>query len=806
MRIAGTLAALLATWLIVLPREPLLAQTLTQGSLEGRVSGSAGPLGGATVRLDGTGYLGTTDSTGRYRLVDLPAGTYAVTVMAEGYVPRRDTVPVSALEVARLDLTLAPRIQRLKDVSVTGAANDLKSAARLPDVRGGEVFAGKKTEVVRLDSLDVNTVQNVARQVLGRVPGLTVSETEGQGFPSNGIGFRGLNPTQSIEINVRQNGYNIAADPYGYPEAYFIPPAEAVERVELVRGASSLGYGSQFGGMVNYVLRDGVEGSRPVLRSRVTGASFNTYDGFADVAGGTSRVTYYGFAQYRGSDGWRPNSDGRQVSAFGRVRWRAGDRFRVGLEYTLFRNRIHMPGGLTDEAFGRDPRTSYRTRNWLGSPWNLLALTGQYLLSPNASITTTVWGSLSQRYLVWRNEDGGAGALDAIDPATQSFVPREVEREKFTNLTAESRLAYSFPLLGRTGTLAAGIRAFTGRMHRQEGGPGSTGSDFDLALYGGPYEKDVSFYNTNVSAHVEQLVRLGELTVTPGIRIEYLHSAASGYTDTTFTPLTRNRTFALPGLAAQLRTSATSELYGSVARSYRPIDYSSLTPFASVSRIDPKLADPSGYSSDLGWRGRVADSAVAFDVSLFQIHYGKRIGLVSGTDPDGTPYTLRTNVGTSVHRGIETYVELHALPLLGASPRWGALSVFDAFAYTDAKYTDGEFAGNRVEYAPRLVNRTGVTYARGGFSGTLQLSSVGQAFGDANNTVTSADANVGVIPAYHVLDLSTRLRLTRRYQLSAGANNLADAAYFTRRTDEYPGPGIIPSPGRSFYLSAGATF
>jgi Fe(3+) dicitrate transport protein len=37
-------------------------------------------------------------------------------------------------------------------------------------------------------------------------------------------------------------------------------------------------------------------------------------------------------------------------------------------------------------------------------------------------------------------------------------------------------------------------------------------------------------------------------------------------------------------------------------------------------------------------------------------------------------------------------------------------------------------------------------------------------------------------------------------------NNLADKHYFTRRTDEYPGPGIIPSPGRSVYLTLGADF
>ncbi len=792
-------------FLLVGVATPLRAQLPGLGALEGTVSGPEGALAGARVRLMGADRYTTTDQFGRYRLDDVPTGGYTLEVALVGFVPARTPVQVVAGTTRGADVTLAREAQRLADVSVTAPAVR-KGPAPLPDVSQGVVYAGRKIEVLQIDSLDLNAAQDVSRQVLGRVPGLTVAETGGAGFPSDGIGFRGLSASQSVEVNVRQDGYNIAADPYGYPEAYFLPPAEALERVELVRGASSLAFGSQFGGMVNYVIRDGTPGAGPVVRSRLTGASYATFDGFGDVGGGIGPLTYYGFVQFRTQDGWRPNGDSRQVTGFGRVRWQLSSQWRLGAEYTLFRNRIHMPGGLTDLEFAADPSASFRSRNWLGSPWNVLALAADYTPSANLAIHTTVWGNLSQRYLVWRNEDGGAGALDSIDPATNAFVPREVEREKFTNATLESRLTWSFPLLGRMGTLAAGVRAFAGRMHRQEGGPGSTGSDFDLGLYGGAYEKDVTFGNTNLAAHLEQLVRVGDrLTLAPGIRIEYLRSTTSGYTDTAFAPLGRSRTFALPGAGAQFRTSRTTELYGSVARSYRAIDYSSLTPFASVSRIDPDLRDPNGYSLDLGWRGALASSAVTFDVSVFRIHYGDRIGLVSGVDPDGTPFTLRTNVGTSVHRGVEAYVELHPLSLLAAAPGLGDLTVFTAFAYTDAKYTDGEFAGNRVEYAPKVVNRAGVTYARGAVSGTFQVSHVSRQFGDANNTVTSSDANVGLIPAYQVLDVSMRARLGR-FLLSGGVNNLADAHYFTRRTDEYPGPGIIPSPGRSVYLSLGADF
>jgi Fe(3+) dicitrate transport protein len=67
--------------------------------------------------------------------------------------------------------------------------------------------------------------------------------------------------------------------------------------------------------------------------------------------------------------------------------------------------------------------------------------------------------------------------------------------------------------------------------------------------------------------------------------------------------------------------------------------------------------------------------------------------------------------------------------------------------------------------------------------------------------VRSNDAVVGLIPAYTVLDLSATLALARGWRLQGGVNNLADRQYFTRRTDEYPGPGILPSVGRSLYVT-----
>ena len=675
-----------------------------------------------------------------------------------------------------------------------------KTVTSLPERHGALLLTGMKTEVILVDSMGANAAQNIARQVLGRVPGLVVAETEGAGFPSFGIAVRGLNPTQSVEMNVRQNGVGIAADPYGYPETYYLPPLESVERIEIIRGASGLQFGPQFGGVVNYVMRRGDPATPLAITLQQTGGSDGLANTFGSLSGGAGRVQWFGAVQRKAQTGWRPNSDVRQVTSYAALSATLAPTLVATLDYSALRNRLHMPGGLSDDQFETGARQSFRARNWLTSPWNVTTATLAWTPTRTTRVESVTSYLHSARSLVWRNEDGGPGALDAIDATTGHYDHREVEAETFGNVTEELRLRTDYALIGRPATLAAGLRWFDGRMHRQGGGEGTTGSDFDLRLApAAEYEYDIRFTTRNLAAWFDNAVRIGDrLSIAPGLRVEYLRSTASGYTDATFGPQAKSRTIPLAALGATWIASTTTAIYANVSQAYRPLDYGFITPVGSVSRIDPSMRDARGTSMDLGWRGTAADDRVRFDVGLFHLNYNDRVGLRTRTDATGAIFTERTNVANSVHQGIESYLEVTPLVAPDGS---GTLTIFNSLALTDAHYTSGDVRGHRVEYAPKVVERVGVTYARGSFATTFLTSSTSAAFGDADNTVRSEDAVVGMIPAYTVLDLSASLRLSDRWRLQGGVNNLADRQYFTRRTDEYPGPGILPSSGRSAYVT-----
>jgi Fe(3+) dicitrate transport protein len=785
----------------------LNAQT---GAVEGTIKDKSGkPVANAAVVLEKTNYGNSTDDFGKFLMNNVPAGNYSLRFSAVGFQPKSQPIEVRVNETIEVNFEAEEKIEILREVEVSGVKS-ITGMGYMED-HGGVIYSGKKTEVLLLDSLDANTAQNNPRQVLGRVPGANYSETEGSGFPSNGIGFRGLSPTQSIETNTRQNGYNITSDLYGYPESYYLPTLEAVERIEVTRSASSLQFGPQFGGVINYIMKKGST-SKPIeVTVQQTGGSFGMFNSFTSAGGQVGKFNYYAYLQYQGSQGWRPNSDYKKITGYGRIEYKASEKIKAGVEYSILRNRIHMPGGFTDSMFYVNSRASYRARNWLQSPWNIFAATFDWKVSPLRSLSIKSTFNSSGRDLVWRNEGGGPQAIDAIDPITNSYSNRESQHEGFASNTTEVRLLSHYKLGQMNNMLVAGGRFFYGKMKRQGGGVGTTGSDFDLSLVKPGYGYDLDFTTTNFAPFIENTFHFSEkVSVTPGVRYEYINSTIKGFNPTDdgsaviYSDQSRNRYIFLTGIGLQFKTSSTTNIYANWSQAYRPMDYSSLTPFGTIVTVDPKMKDSDGYNSDIGFRGSIKNF-LNFDVGGFYLQYNNRIGLIEKTDPLGNLYPYRTNVANSAHKGFETYVEFNPVKAFLDYTKW-SLSFFNSLALIDARYTSGEFNGKYVEYAPASINRFGTNLSIGKFSTTFLISSTAKSYGDAGNSQTpSADAIAGAIPAYTVMDWSGTVHI-KNFNIKFGVNNVADRRYFTLRTSEYPGPGIIPSIGRSLYLGVGAKF
>ncbi|WP_051718534.1 TonB-dependent receptor family protein [Hymenobacter sp. IS2118] len=720
------------------------------------------------------------------------------------------------------------RRQALSEVTVTGAATHFAAP-----VDGTTITAGRRNELIKPREVNANLAQNSMRQVMARIPGLVVWENDGSGQQIN-VATRGLSPNRSWEFNVRQNGYDVSADAFGYPEAYYNPPLEAVERIQLLRGGAGLQFGPQFGGLLNYELKRGSRDKKVEIETSNTAGSNGLLNSYNAVGGTVGKVNYYAYYRHRQGNGWRPSNQFSVDDLHGNVHVALTERLTLNAELTYMTNQLQQPGGLTDAQFAQDSRQSTRARNWLGTPWLVPALTLEYRAGERTRLSLKTFGLVAAR-----NSVGfvvGLPAPDTVNRRTRQFAARQVDRDDYRNLGAELRLTQDVDLLGRTHTLATGLRAYRATTSRRQRGTGTTGSDFDLTLTGdGRFINEFDFTTTNAAAFAELLLRAGpRLSFTPGLRYEYLRNTGTGYlgraangSENRIPDQSSQRNVLLYGLGTEFQVSATTNLYANYSRAFRPVLFGDLVPPATADVIDPNLKDARGYTTEVGYRGNFKNW-LRFDVGYFFMNYEDRIGTVRRSVPGGTAgqtQQFRTNLGRTQTHGLEAYAELDLIHSITGNSNLPHLDLFAALSLLDARYGDlpvttltgtgtttqiveSNLEGKYVENAPRQTLRTGLTFAHKGLSVTGQFSHVGKAYADANNTEQpTANAQTGAVPAYQVADFSATWKLGRdsRYRLSGGVNNVFDARYFTRRAGGYPGPGILPAEGRTWFAGLGLT-
>ncbi len=685
---------------------------------------------------------------------------------------------------------------------------------RMPDVKDNVIYAGKKTEVIQLDKLNADLSTNNTRQVFSKVPGMSIWENDGSGIQV-GIATRGLSPNRSWEFNVRQNGYDISAEVFGYPEAYYSPPMEALSKIEVVRGAASLQYGPQFGGLLNYQLKKGNPEKPISFETQQTLGSYGLVNTFNAIGGTYKKVSYYGFIHHRSADGWRSNSRYNTLTGYLSASVQLTEKINIRAEYTKMEYVSQQAGGLTDTQFQENHQQSFRARNWFSAPWNVAALTFRYDISPSVNLQVKSFATIAER-----NSVGFTKAIniqDTINAATLQYNARQVDSDAYANYGVEARVAVKYKLLGKENTLAGGIRAFLGNTKRNQQGVGTTGVDFDLTLTNTLYGRSLTFGTVNYAAFVENIFYIGKrLKLVPGFRFEYLENTLEGYINTSATGMLntdkRVRQILLYGLGSEFILTEKTQLYANYARAYRPVTFSELTPSATTELIDPNLKDANGFNVDFGYRGTVKDF-LNFDLGVFYVHYDNRIGTLT---QNGVPF--RTNIGTSVSKGIESYIEVNLVKAFTDQSKVGSLSIFASNAFIDAKYVAWNnpaiandpllsIANKQVENAPKFIHRFGTTYYLNGFSATVQWSRVGDVFTDAINTDTpNATGTIGKISGYQVIDASCAFNFLQHYNFKAGVNNLLDEQYATRRSGGYPGPGLLPGNGRTFFISLGGKF
>lgn len=701
----------------------------------------------------------------------------------------------------------------------------IQSPERMPEIKDNILFSGKKNEVLKLSNINGNFITNNSRETFSRIPGVSIWENEGSGIQIN-IGLRGLSPNRSWELNTRQNGYDISSDVFGYPEAYYNPPLEAVQSIELIRGGASLQFGPQFGGMLNYILKRETKKEFSFETQNSVG-SYGLMSSYNAIGGNSNKFSYYIYNHSRSADGWRKNSEYNIRNSHAFVEYRFNENTKINAEYTNMDYKMKQPGGLTDGQFMQNSQQSLRDRNWFGTPWNLFSIQFDIKINDYFTSNTKIFGLIGQRNSV--GFIATPNIIDEINLATNDYSNRRVDRDFYRNFGIENRNVFSYNLGKTSHNLAFGTRIYKASTKRKQDGKGTTGNDFDLYI-NGTYPRDLDFVTENLAIFAENQFRLNEkLSVTPGLRLENINSTGQGLfgiidANNIALPqknLIRNK--ALFGIGMEYKIAKTN-IYANITQAYRPVLFSDLTPSAVTDVIDPNIKDASGYNADIGFRGSV-NNYLNFDFSLFYLNYNNRIGGVrqyTNNDPNQGTYLFRTNLGETVNKGIESFFNLNITSMLEIEKKYGNVDFFATMSFIDSRYTNykvysssgippnatittTDLSGNRVENAPRYIHNFGLSWGKKNISTTLQCRISGKIFTDANNTTApSTNGVTGLLDGYKVFDLSAEYKFFQYYNIRAGINNIFNEKYATRRSSGYPGPGILPGESTTFYISIGA--
>ncbi|MEM7373678.1 MAG: TonB-dependent receptor [Bacteroidota bacterium] len=766
------------------------------------------PLEQILVYIVEQDQMATTDSMGRFSFL-LPAQQrYRLQIKKFDIKTLKTSVFLNG--DTSLQIQVAQNIQTLSEVLIE-AETDAFGIRQLRALEDGGLYEGKKTEVINLEKLIGNKAGNNARQAFSKVPSLNIWESDNAGLQLD-IGGRGLSPKRTSNFNTRQNSYDISADALGYPESYYTPPLQAVKQIELVRGAGALQYGTQFGGLVNFKMKQGDRNKPFTLESQNTYGAFQFFNTFNAFHGQIKQLNYYTYVQYKRGDGWRPNSDFEQVGAFASLNYEASEKLQLSLDYTQMYYLSQQAGGLTDEVFADNPRFSNRERNWFRVNWNLAAFSLKYKASPRTTIYSRTFGLMARRTSL-----GLLETPDIPDPMSN----RDLIDGTFRNLGNETRVVFSYPSKNDLDhSILIGTRLYRGQTNFSQGF-GSAGFDADFAKVDTAFldrrKSNFHFPNFNGAFFVEKIFRLSNsLSLIPGIRYEYIDTKSEGY----FTSNIRTNSFGdfieevrrdtndnqrnifLYGLGLSSKLNERYELYANATANYRAINFTDVQIQTNTQLVDSLIKDESGYSFDLGIRRR-SFSPFFLEASLFYIIYDNRIGSVIDDD-----LRVRTNIGSARIVGLELFWEVNVLAALNKTSQH-KLSAFVNGSVNRGVYTKineralvGVRSGNRIEELPEYNVKGGLTYGYQKFSASLQATVVGAQFSDAANTERAFIGVFGMIPAYEVVDFSAKYdELLPRISLSASVNNLFNQYYFTRRAPAYPGPGIIPALGRIWNLT-----
>ena len=683
------------------------------------VDSSGAPLPGATVTAGSASVV--TGDDGQFVIADAPAGAL-VRVSAPGFAVA-SVVVGGDTDDARVVLQPAPLVAA---VVVTAS----RGAERLSTAAGTSVMTSAELLNSAAGSLD-DALRNTPGFSLFRRSSSRVSNPTTQGVTLRGVSGSGASRTLVLADGLPLN------DPFGSWVYWNRVPQAAVERVEVVRGATGDLYGADALGGVVQVLT--FQPGRTRLRTTLDAGSNSTgrFSGY----GGTQR------------NGWSFDAAGEWLRTDGVVT--VGEEARGPIDVRADSDYVtgFLSGGYNPGSWHASVRLNgYSEERGNGTP---------------AQVNTTGWTQVS-------GEAGGSAASGAwlvrasggSQEYYQTFTAVAADRAS-ERLTTEQTTPSTFGTV--TGQWSRGIRAATLLVGAEGKWTKATVEELRYNLQSvrsGPFFAGGDESLGAVFGRVSLAPR-EQLSVVLGLRGDFWQSTP---TDTTLPTHTAN--FLSPRASASWRLSDAASLHTSIYRAYRTPTLNELHRGFRVGNIvtNPNpLLDPESLT---GFEGGVLLTRGILS-TRFTAFWNQLDGAITNVTVAPTPGQInrvRQNTDTVRASGIELEADVRP------NARWTFNGLLGVTRSTFAEAPlQPLLEGNRVPQVPSFQLGGGVTYLDPrGVTGAVQARAFGAQFDD--------DLNDFELEGYGVVDASATQELRRGLHVFAAVENLFDADYDAGRT------------------------
>ena len=166
--------------------------------------------------------------------------------------------------------------------------------------------------------------------------GVDISVTNGFG-QATALTIHGSN---SRQVLVMVDGIPFNTQLSGQADPTMIP-LDHVERIEVIKGASSSAWGSSMGGVINVITKDVGDSVVPAGKFTSTFAEFSTTKNSIELAGRAAALGYFVSTTFFETDGFKSDSDVREKKFFGKLSHPLGDQARVTASFGYSGGQVH---------------------------------------------------------------------------------------------------------------------------------------------------------------------------------------------------------------------------------------------------------------------------------------------------------------------------------------------------------------------------------------------------------------------------------------------------------------------------------